>query len=209
MLQTRPNVKFFAEREDLRAWFERNHEKARELWIGYYKAGSGRKGVTYAQAVEEALCFGWIDGQVRSLDALSYANRYSPRRPSSRWSRVNLARVGELFRDGRMHSDGIRAFRARRPDSPVRYSIAERPKELSARLRKEFQLTRRAWAFFQAQPPSYRRTASFWVMSARQKDTRRRRLRALVEASAASRRINLLSPVAKSSRLVYDKLRSK
>jgi uncharacterized protein YdeI (YjbR/CyaY-like superfamily) len=187
-------VRFFETRERLRAWFERNHDRATELWIGYYKVGTGRKGVTYDEAVEEALCFGWIDGLVRSLDAVSYTNRYTPRRRGSPWSRLNVAKVGALRRSGRMHEAGIRAFRARVDARPAGYSFEEPPRDFSPPLRRKFESNVPAWKFFERQPPSYRRTAAFWVMSARRETTRIRRLGVLLEASAQGRRLDTLSP---------------
>ena len=105
--EIRGKARFFSSPEELRRWFEKHHATEKELWIGYYKRGTGRKGVSYLEAVEEALCFGWVDGQVRSLDDRSYANRYTPRRPESRWSQVNVRKVGELRRAGRMRPAGV------------------------------------------------------------------------------------------------------
>jgi uncharacterized protein YdeI (YjbR/CyaY-like superfamily) len=191
---TLPRVRFFARQEQLRAWFAKNHARAKELWIGYYKQGTGKKGVTYSEAVEEALCFGWIDGQVRSLDGRTYANRYTPRRPGSRWSRGNVTKVEELSRAGRMHSAGLRVFTGRAPREHVGYSFEERTTSLDVPGAREFRKARAAWQFFQAQPPYYRRTAVFWVMSARREETRRRRLRALIRDSNQGRRLDLLAP---------------
>ena len=192
--EIRPEVRFFARRESLRAWFEKNHRSAKELWIGYYKRGSGRKGLTYAEAVEEALCFGWIDGQIRSVDEMSYANRYTPRRPGSRWSRVNVAKVKELSRTGRMRPTGLKVFTERTPGQLAGYSFEERPKEFDPPLAREFREAKEAWRFFQVQPPYYRRAATFWVMSARLDQTRRRRLSVLIKNSGQRRRIGLLAP---------------
>ncbi|MGP8077848.1 MAG: YdeI/OmpD-associated family protein [Thermoplasmata archaeon] len=190
----RADVLFFPQRERLRAWFEENHATAKELWIGYFKQGSGKGGVTYAEAVEEALCFGWIDGQVRSLDEESYANRYTPRRPGSRWSRTNVTKAKELERAGRLRPAGLRAFRARDPAQPAGYSFEERPQGLSAPMQRDLRAAPKAWRFYRAQPPYYRRMTAFWVMSARREATRRGRLQALIDRSALGRRIDLLSP---------------
>ena len=191
----RRQVLYFPDRASLRKWFEAHHATDREVWIGYFKRGSGRQGVTYDEAVEEALCFGWIDGQVRSLDEKSYANRYTPRRSGSRWSRANVARAKLLARDGQMHTAGRAAFAARSSQSPD-YSFGERPQRFNARLAREFRSAKRAWAYFQQQSPSYRKTATFWVMSARRTETRLRRLAILVKSSSRSRKINLLAPVS-------------
>ncbi|MGD0250844.1 MAG: YdeI/OmpD-associated family protein [Thermoplasmata archaeon] len=192
--EARLSVRFFARREQLRAWFEKNHATAKELWIGYYKADARRKAVTYLEAVEEALCFGWIDGQVRSLDEMRYANRYSPRRPESRWSEVNFAKVGALSRTGRMHPAGLKVFAERTRGEAAGYSLEERPMQLASPLARQFRGTKKAWRFFQTQPPSYRRTTTFWVMSARRDGTRLRRLRILIEESRQGRRLDLLRP---------------
>lgn len=195
--EMRSKVRFFARRELLRGWFEENHRSATELWIGYFKKGAEGTSVTYLEAVEEALCFGWIDGQVRSLDETRYANRYTPRRPGSRWSQSNVTKVGELSRAGRMHAAGLKIFAERDLREPGGYSSRNRPKELSPSLAREFRAVTGAWRFFQAQAPSYRRTVTFWVMSAHREDTRRRRLRALIDDSARGRRMDLLRPGAR------------
>jgi uncharacterized protein YdeI (YjbR/CyaY-like superfamily) len=188
-------VHFFRRRKELRAWFEKNHSRAKELWIGYYKKGTGKDGVTYAEAVEEALCFGWIDGQVRSINSDSYANRYTPRRPGSRWSQVNLRHAEKLARAGRMHQAGLKVYRTIKPGLRAGYVFEERPKEFGAKLLRKFQAEIGAWSFFQTQAPSYRRTATFWVMSGRQEETRDSRLRALMDTSAKGRRIDHLAPL--------------
>jgi uncharacterized protein YdeI (YjbR/CyaY-like superfamily) len=189
---------FFPRRELLRAWFEKNHATSHEVWIAYYKQGSGRTSVTYAEAVEEALCFGWIDGQVRALDASSYANRYTPRRAGSRWSAANVSKVEQLRRAGRMHPAGLEAYFARDPTQPAGYSSEDRPQEFDSPLLHEFRSDPRAWGFFQAQAPSYRRVSTFWVMSARREETRLRRLHFLMEHSRLGKRIDLLSPGTRS-----------
>lgn len=126
--EVRKKVRFFKNRTQLRTWFEQNHASAKELWIGYYKKGSGRVATTYSDAVEEALCFGWIDGQVRSLNEISYANRYAPRRAQSVWSRVNIAKARKLLRSGRMSGAGAKAFtdRTTRPRAWYSYGGTER-----------------------------------------------------------------------------------
>ena len=190
----RRKARYFASREQLHGWFEENHTKANELWIAYPKKGTGGKGVSYIEAIEEALCFGWVDGQVRSLDEGSYANRYTPRRAGSRWSPTNVRRVLELRRLGRMHPLGLAAFERRAPTDRAGYSYEERSRGLDPALSRVFQRETGAWEFFNEQPPSYRRTAIFWVMSAKREETRRRRLQVLTASSGRRRRIDLLSP---------------
>jgi len=187
-------ARHFASLEQLRRWFEENHARAKELWIAYPKKGTGGKGVSYAEAVEEALCFGWVDGQVRSLDERTYANRYAPRRSDSRWSRTNVRRALELRRLGRMHPSGLAAFERRAPTDRAGYSSEGRPRTLDPALLRAFQRETGAWEFFREQPPSYRRTAIFWVMSAKREETRRGRLQILMGSSGRRRRIDLLSP---------------
>jgi uncharacterized protein YdeI (YjbR/CyaY-like superfamily) len=188
------DARFFASPEDFRRWLEENHETASELWVGYYKKGSGRGGMSYAQAVDEALCFGWIDGRVRTIDADSYANRYSPRRSGSIWSAVNVRRVGELRAKGRMHPAGIRAFEARTDARTGVYSYENRPADLPEELAASFRRHRAAWEFFSRQTPSYRRQATWWIVSAKRPETRERRLAAVIEKSAAGERIDQLNP---------------
>lgn len=188
----RRHVRFFRDAARLRRWFARHHATAKELWIGYPKRGSGRSGVSYGEAVEEALCFGWIDGQVRSIDARSYANRYTPRRPGSAWSAANVERVGELTRSGRMHAAGLSAFDARR--AAARGAARARPARWTGNLLGRLRAAPRAYAFFQEQPRYYRASVLFWVRSARKVETRARRLRALIERSRRGELLNLLAP---------------
>jgi uncharacterized protein YdeI (YjbR/CyaY-like superfamily)/DNA/RNA-binding domain of Phe-tRNA-synthetase-like protein len=185
--ETRPV--FFATPADLRAWLEENHETVTELWVGCYKKGTGKPSVTWPEVVDEALCVGWIDGIRRSIDEESYAIRLTPRRPRSNWSLVNLKRVPELLEAGRMRPAGLRAYEARVDARSGAYSFEQRQE---ARLDEEslqlFQAEPDAWAFFQAQPPSYRRTIVWWIISAKKPETRRRRLATLIQESLAGRR---------------------
>jgi uncharacterized protein YdeI (YjbR/CyaY-like superfamily) len=193
--------KFFATREELRAWFEDHGEVEKELWIGYYKRGSGRTSVPYQEVVFEALCFGWIDGQVRRIDAQSYANRYTPRGPKSPWSLINVGHVERLIREGRMRPPGQRAFDARLPHRTGIYAYEQArrtPETLDATARAQFRAAGAAFGFFRQQPPGYRRTMEGWVMAARQPETRTRRLAALIEASRAQRRVDPLRPYSRT-----------
>ena len=190
------DVTFFATAEELRHWFEAHHDTATELWIGFHKKGAGKPGVTYPEAVDEALCFGWIDGVRRSLDETSYSNRFTPRRRSSNWSGVNLKRVEELTALGRMRPAGIRAHAAR-DRRAAEYSYESADRGLGQEYEERFRSHPAAWEYFQAQPPSYRRTASWWVMSAKREETRQRRLATLIEDSANGQRIALLRRTAR------------
>jgi uncharacterized protein YdeI (YjbR/CyaY-like superfamily) len=185
---------FFATRDELRAWLERHHADRDELWVGLYKKGSGKPSVTWPEVVDEALCFGWIDGVRRSLGPDSYANRLTPRRPRSNWSAINVKRVGELIEEGRMTPAGMAAFEARTPERTGVYSY-ERNVALEPEQEERFRAAADAWEWFQARPPSYRRAALHWVTSAKRAETRERRLTALIEDSAAQRPIK---PLARS-----------
>lgn len=177
------NIIFFKSQSECRRWLERNHDKVKELWFGFYKKSSGKAGLTYRQALDEALCFGWIDGLRKSLNEESYIQRFTPRRAKSIWSRINIKRVKELNKLGKVKPAGLKAFTARSPEKSGVYSFENAPRELSDDLKKKFKVNEAAWDFFQSCPPGYRRRASFWVMSAKKEETRLRRLAALIEDS--------------------------
>jgi uncharacterized protein YdeI (YjbR/CyaY-like superfamily) len=186
-------VEIFADAAAFRAWLVEHHDSADELWVGYYKKGVAKTSITYPEAVEEALCFGWIDGIARRIDDEVHANRFTPRRRTSAWSAANIARVAELTRAGRMHPAGLRRFEERDRRRDATYGYENRPASLPAGFEARLRADAAAWAYWQAQPPGYRRTATHWVMSARREQTRERRLAALVEDCAAGRRIKPLS----------------
>lgn len=180
-------MKFFATPADFRAWLASHHDKADELLVGFYKKGSGKPSLTYHEALDEALCFGWIDGKKQSVDAESYAQRFTPRRKGSVWSKINLAKAQLLIEAGRMQPAGLAALERQ---VPANYSF-EAPMELSAEYLARFDP--QALAFWEAQPyASYRRAAAHWVMSARQEPTRERRLAQLIEDSRNGLRIKPL-----------------
>jgi len=181
------NIKFFKSPADFRAWLERHHATERELWVGYYKKDSGRPSITWPESVDEALCFGWIDGIRKSIDAVSYMTRFTPRRPRSIWSAVNIGRVEELTRQGRMRPAGEKAFQARTENRSGIYAYEQRKPELEEPYRKQIRRNKEAWKFFQAQPASYRKAASWWVLSAKKEETRLRRLGQLIDDSAHGR----------------------
>jgi uncharacterized protein YdeI (YjbR/CyaY-like superfamily) len=186
--------RFFRSAAELRAWLERRHASERELWVGFHEKGSGRTGIGYAEALDEALCFGWIDGVRKGTGEGRYTIRFSPRRPRSVWSEANVARARALATAGRMRPPGVTAFEARDRAQTRRYSNQRRSRGLDAASERAFRANPRAWAFYRAQPPSYRRTSSWWVTSAEREDTRARRLDALIRCSANAERIPLLSP---------------
>lgn len=183
-------VRFFATPEKWRQWLEKNHARANELWVGFYRKGSGTPSITWPEAVDEALCFGWIDGVRKSIDETRYKNRFTPRRKGSNWSAVNMARVEALAKEGRMHPAGLAAFEARIPEKSAVYSYEQREAAtLGDEFERRFRANGKAWAFFESQPPYYRRVVTRWVVSAKQEATRERRLALLIEDSAAGRRI--------------------
>jgi uncharacterized protein YdeI (YjbR/CyaY-like superfamily) len=184
---------FFESAEELRAWFEAHHDTAPELQVGYYKVGTGRASITHPEAVDEALCVGWIDGVMHRIDDERYMVRFTPRRPQSRWSAINIERVAELEKAGRMRPAGLAAFARRTPERTGTYSYERGTGTLDPAMEAAFRRKKRAWTFFEAQPPWYRRTAAYWVMSAKRPETREKRLAALIADSAAGRRIGVLS----------------
>jgi uncharacterized protein YdeI (YjbR/CyaY-like superfamily) len=194
------NARFFRSTAALRAWFEKHCARASELWIGFYKKESGRVGVSYEEAVDEALCVGWIDGIRKRIDDVCYTNRFTPRKPSSNWSAVNIRRIGELTALGRMKPSGLSVFESRVQETrPGRYSYENRPRTLEPAHERAFRARKAAWTFFEAQPPSYRRTAIWWIVSAVKDETRARRLAILIAESARGRRLAEASGSTKKS----------
>ena len=184
---------FFESPEELRAWLEEHHATASELWIGFYKQATGRRALTWSQVVDEALCFGWIDGKVQRIDEERYRQRLTPRKPTSNWSAINIAKVAELRAQGRMTPAGEAAFAARREDRSAVYSYERRHEAaFDAEQEEAFRANEPAWEWFTAQRPSYRTTATFWVVSAKRPETRQRRLGTLIECSAEGRRVPAL-----------------
>jgi uncharacterized protein YdeI (YjbR/CyaY-like superfamily) len=191
---------FFATPDEFRRWLERHHQTESELLVGFYKKGSGRPSMTWPESVDEALCFGWIDGVRRSIDDESYSIRFTPRKRGSIWSAVNLRKIQELIQSGRMRPAGLRAYEERDPEKAGLYSFEQRGAvQLSPEAETRFKANPAAWSFFQSQPPGYRKTATFWVISAKREETRMRRLQTLIEDSAAGRRIGLLRRTGEGS----------
>jgi uncharacterized protein YdeI (YjbR/CyaY-like superfamily) len=173
---------YFATPALFRAWLEEHHDTVRELWVGFHKKGSGRPSITWPEAVDQALCFGWIDGVRKSVDAASYTIRFTPRKPRSTWSAVNLGRVAELTSQGLMQPAGLKAFAERVEEKTGIYSYEQRAAAaLDAELEALFRANKQAWDFFQSQPAGYRKTAIWWVVSAKKDDTRRKRLATLID----------------------------
>jgi uncharacterized protein YdeI (YjbR/CyaY-like superfamily) len=182
-------ARFFGSAAAFRRWLEKNHAKVDELWIGFWKKGSGRTGLTYLEAVEESLCFGWIDGLKKKHDADSFKHRFTPRRPRSIWSAINIRRVEALKKAGRMAEPGLRAFALLDPSRSSVYSFENRDGTLDPEYERRFRAKKKAWAFFEAQPPGYRRICTHYVMSAKRPETRERRLARVMAESAAGRRL--------------------
>lgn len=180
---------FFKTAADFRRWLEQNHASATELILGFYKKDSGKGGLTYKEAVDEALCFGWIDGIVRRIDEVSHMQRYTPRKRGSIWSNINVGHVQRLIAADKMHPAGLAAYEARTAAKTGIYSFEKPPRKFAAPLEKIFRANRAAWKFWERQPPGYRRTLTHWVVSAKHEETRQRRLARLIAASATSRRL--------------------
>jgi uncharacterized protein YdeI (YjbR/CyaY-like superfamily) len=191
------NPTFFKTTKALRDWFAKHGASKTELWIGYYKKASGKGGVVYKEALDEALCVGWIDGVVKSIDEICYMQRWTPRKPNSIWSKVNIGKVEALIAAGRMTPAGLAAFARRTPERSGVYSFENDPVKFSAGFAKRFRSNRRAWAFFTVQPPGYRKLMTSWVMSAKLPATRERRLALVIEYSAREERIPPFGPTPK------------
>ena len=182
---------FFATPAKLRAWMKAHHSNARELLLGLHRKTSGRPSVTYHQALDEALAFGWIDARVKRLNADSYTIRFTPRRKGSYWSRVNTARAKALVAAKRMRPAGLAAFKARDETATRRYSFERETAAFGAAERRRFMAHKKAWAFFQTQPPGYKKLMAFMVMSGRKEATRAKRLKMLIDMSTKGRRWEL------------------
>ena len=180
------NPVFFPTPADLRKWFKAHHATEAELLVGYYKKDSGQPSITWPESVDEALCVGWIDSIRRSVDDRRYTIRFTPRKPGSIWSAVNIKRAEELMAQGRMRPAGLKAFEARKENRSGVYSYEQRSPELVEPYLKKLRQNKTAWAFYQAQPPSYRKAVNWWVVSAKQEATRLKRLNQLIELSAQS-----------------------
>lgn len=182
-------LKFFRTPSDLRKWFDKHHANTQELWIGYYKKGSGKPSITWPESVDEALCYGWIDGLRKSIDEVSYKIRFTPRRTGSTWSAVNIKRAGQLREKGLMQAAGLKAFQALKEYKSGIYSYEQRGDHVVEPYASIFRRNKAAWAFFQAQSPSYRKVANWFIVSAKKEETRLRRLERLIEVSAEGQRL--------------------
>jgi uncharacterized protein YdeI (YjbR/CyaY-like superfamily) len=188
---------YFDSAADLRRWLEEHHDRASELLIGFHRKSSGRPRLSYPEAVEEALCFGWIDGITRRVDLGRWAVRFTPRKARSNWSLINTRRAAQLEKEGRMAPAGLRAYEARDRTRSGAYTYEQRFQPFESTQEATFRRNARAWSFFQAQPPSYRRAATLWVISAKREETRQRRLANLIEHSNRGERLPALTSPAR------------
>ena len=184
--------KFFSHAEKLLDWYLKNHDKKDELLIGFYKVSSGKKSISYQDAIDAALAFGWIDGIRKGIDDISYNTRFTPRRKNSIWSQINIKRIEHLKQSGKMHPAGLAVFNERNPKRTNLYSFEQSVVQLSPDYEKKFKSNKAAWNFFESKPPSYRKPAIHWVMSAKQETTRLRRLEQLIHFSKEKINIPLL-----------------
>ncbi len=191
------DVIYFESTEALRDWFDANHLTADDLWIGHHKKATGLPSITWAQAVDEALCVGWIDGIARGVDATRHVQRFTPRRKGSNWSAINVANVERLTAQGRMRPAGVAAFEARTPERTAIYSYEQAAAAFTDEETARFRGNEAAWANWERRPPSYRKPATHWVTSAKMPETRERRLATLIEDSAAGRTVKPLTPPSK------------
>jgi uncharacterized protein YdeI (YjbR/CyaY-like superfamily) len=184
---------FFATQEHFRKWLEKNHSKASELFVGFYKVNSGKPSMTWSESVDQAICFGWIDGVRKSIDKDSYFIRFTPRKPTSIWSAVNIKKVEDLTKQGLMQPAGLASFKLRKEHKSKIYTYENEAIKLSADFEKKFKANKKAWEFFQSLPPSYHKSALNWVMTAKQEVTSIKRLEELITDSEAGRKIKRLS----------------
>lgn len=185
--------KFFKSQQDFRLWLSKHSADRSELLLGFYKKSARKTGISYSEALDEALCYGWIDGVRKSLNGESYTIRFTPRKPRSIWSLVNVGHVERLKKSGQMREPGLKAFASRQQSRTGIYSFENKPKEFSEEFLNQFKRNKKAWEFFGTQAPSYKRTAIFWVMSARKAETQLRRMQQLIKSSAEGTRNRVIA----------------
>lgn len=186
------NLTHFENARSFREWLAENHKKMTELWVGFHRLGTAKKSITYPEALDEALCHGWIDGVRKSLGDGVYTIRFTPRKARSNWSIVNIRRVRELIKLKRMKAEGLRLFEARDEKRAERYSYEQKTSKLSREQEKLFRATPKAWGFFKSQAPWYQRVTTWWIVSAAKPETREKRLAQLIKDCAAGRRIGTM-----------------
>ena len=180
---------FFSSQQDFRKWLEKNHKKETELLVGFYKVNSKKASMTWPESVDQALCFGWIDGVRRSIDDESYSIRFTPRRSTSIWSTINIRKMEELTNAGLMKEEGLKAFSLRTENKSNIYSHEKEPEVLNPEYEKQFMANKAAWEFFSKQAPSYRKVIIHWIMTAKQEKTQLSRLEKTINESENQKRI--------------------
>lgn len=180
---------FFRNPQEFRDWLEENHQKEAELVVGFYKVGTKKPSITWSESVDQALCFGWIDGVRKTIDKESYSIRFTPRRPGSIWSAINIGKVEELTKSGLMKPEGLQAFKFRKEEKSRIYSHENEAAALSPQYKKQFKINKKAWDFFDRQAPSYKKVMIHWIMSAKQEKTQISRLEKTISASEQQKRI--------------------
>jgi len=181
---------FFKTGDEFRKWLSKNHKKETELLVGFYKVGSGKPSMTWSESVDEALCFGWIDGVRKSMDDKRYTIRFTPRKPTSIWSAVNIKKMEELIRKGLVQPEGLAAYEKRKESRSKIYTYEKAPDKLGRNYELKFKANKNAWAFFQSQAPSYQRVIIGWIMSAKQEATQLSRLEKAIDSSQAGKRVS-------------------
>lgn len=182
-------AKFFKNKQTFRSWLLDNYNKCQELWVGYYKKGTGKPSISYPESVDEALCFGWIDGLKKSIDDERYMQRFTPRKSKSNWSDVNTKRMETLIKEGLAHPNGIKVFESRDKTKPSEYSFEQENIELKEAYLKQLQAHPIAWEYFQSTPKSYQKPAIWWIISAKTNETREKRLQILLECSEKGEKV--------------------
>lgn len=180
---------FFSTPQEFRKWLEENHQSGKELLVGFYKVGTRKPSMTWPESVDQALCFGWIDGVRRSIDEESYSIRFTPRKPTSIWSAVNIKKMEELTKAGLMTEAGQKAFRLRKEEKSGIYSHENETASLSPEFEKQFKANKKAWEFFNSQAPSYKKVMLHWIMIAKQEKTRLSRLEKTIKESELGKRV--------------------
>lgn len=180
---------FFSKQSDFRKWLNKNHKKETELLVGFYKVDSGKPSTTWSQSVDEALCFGWIDGVRKSIDKDSYSIRFTPRKPTSIWSAININKIEQLTKQGLMKPAGLASFKLRKEHKSRIYSHEKDPVKLADEFENKFKANKKAWAFFTTQAPSYQKVMKHWIMSAKQKTTQLIRLDKTIRESENHKRV--------------------
>jgi uncharacterized protein YdeI (YjbR/CyaY-like superfamily) len=180
---------FFETQEKFREWLEKNHQKETELLVGFWKVGTKKPSMSWSQSVDQALCFGWIDGVRKSIDEESYSIRFTPRKPTSIWSAINIKKIEELTKAGLMTLEGKKAFELRKEEKSAIYSHEKEPSALDPEFEKQFKANKKAWEFFSNQAPSYKKVMLHWIMTAKQEKTRISRLEKTIRESESGKRV--------------------